>query len=94
MTLTKQVLVENLIESEGMSKKDAKALVETFFETLSMTLENREEITLSGFGKFNILNKESRPGRNPKTLEEKTISARRVATFSASPILTNLMNAE
>lgn len=92
MTLTKQALIDILVDREGFEKKTASKLVEKFFETLSVTLEKHEEIMITGFGRFNLLEKAARPGRNPKTLEEANISARTVTTFTASPLLLGAVN--
>jgi integration host factor subunit alpha len=56
-------------------------MVEAFFEEVSSSLINNEQVKLSGFGNFDLRDKRSRPGRNPKTGEEVAISARRVVTF-------------
>lgn len=81
MALTKAELAEQLFEKFGMNKRDAKELVENFFEEIRSTLEKGEEVKLSGFGNFELRTKNERPGRNPKTGEDIPISARRVVTF-------------
>ncbi|MGL4601821.1 integration host factor subunit alpha [Plesiomonas sp.] len=81
MALTKAEMAENLFESLGLSKRDAKDLVEAFFEEIRKALENGEQIKLSGFGNFELRDKNQRPGRNPKTGEDIPITARRVVTF-------------
>ncbi len=81
--LTKQDLAERLSSDYGLGKRDAKQLVEIFFETIRHALENNQEVKLSSFGNFDLKNKTPRPGRNPKTGEEIPISARRVVTFKA-----------
>lgn len=83
MTLTKAEMAERLIELFNLSKRDAKDLVELFFEELRLALENGEQVKLSGFGNFDLRDKRSRPGRNPKTGEDIPITARRVVTFHA-----------
>ena len=65
----------------GLSKREAKELVDTFFEEIRLALEHNEPVKLSGFGNFELRDKNQRPGRNPKTGEEVPISARRVVTF-------------
>ena len=65
------------------NKREAKELVEQFFEEIRICLENNEQVKLSGFGNFDLRDKRQRPGRNPKTGEEIPISARRVVTFKA-----------
>ncbi|EIJ71546.1 MULTISPECIES: integration host factor subunit alpha [Pasteurellaceae] len=81
MTLTKIELADNLIEKHGLNKSDAKALVEDFFEEIRIALEQGQDVKLSGFGNFELRNKSSRPGRNPKTGESVPVSARRVVVF-------------
>ena len=81
--LTKADLSECLFNTIGLNKREAKELVESFFEELRTALEKGEGVKLSGFGNFNLRDKSERPGRNPKTGEEIPITARRVVTFRA-----------
>ncbi|CUA82525.1 integration host factor subunit alpha [Pseudidiomarina woesei] len=81
MALTKAEMAEHLFEKFGLNKRDAKDLVENFFEEIRRALESGEEVKLSGFGNFELRTKNQRPGRNPKTGEDIPISARRVVTF-------------
>jgi integration host factor subunit alpha len=81
MALTKADIAEHLFVKLGINKKDAKEIVETFFEKIRSALENGEQIKLSGFGNFDLRDKSERPGRNPKTGEDIPIAARRVVTF-------------
>jgi integration host factor subunit alpha len=81
MALTKAEVAEHLYETVGLSKRDAKEMVEVFFEQVRETLENGEQVKLSGFGNFDLREKSERPGRNPKTGEDIPISARKVVTF-------------
>jgi integration host factor subunit alpha len=83
-TLTKAELAEMLFDQVGLNKREAKDMVETFFEEISAALVRGESVKLSGFGNFLLRDKPQRPGRNPKTGEEIPISARRVVTFHAS----------
>tara|TARA_B110000467_G_C17945400_1_gene277112 strand:- start:55 stop:348 length:294 start_codon:yes stop_codon:yes gene_type:complete len=81
MALTKAEVAEHLFEKVGLSKRDAKDMVEIFFEDIRETLESGEQVKLSGFGNFDLRQKSERPGRNPKTGEDIPISARKVVTF-------------
>ncbi len=81
MALTKADMAERLFEEFGLNKREAKDLVEMFFEELRGALEHGRQVKLSGFGNFNLRLKKERPGRNPKTGEEIPITARRVVTF-------------
>ena len=91
MTLTKAELADLLFEQLGLNKREAKDMVETFFEEIRAALENGDSVKLSGFGNFQLRNKPQRPGRNPKTGEEIPITARRVVTFHASQKLKALV---
>ena len=83
-TLTKAELAELLFAQVGLNKREAKEMVEAFFEEIRMGLESGDMVKLSGFGNFSVRDKASRPGRNPKTGEVVPISARRVVSFHAS----------
>lgn len=80
-TLTKAKLVEHVSGMLGLSKSETEEIVIEFYEQISKRLENGERVKLSGFGKFVLLDKDERPGRNPKTGEVIPVSARRVVTF-------------
>lgn len=90
-TLTKAELADMLFERVGLNKREAKDMVETFFEEIRDALERGEMVKLSGFGNFQVRNKPQRPGRNPKTGEEIPIAARRVVTFHASQKLKSMV---
>ena len=81
MALTKAEMAEKLYEELGLNKREAKEIVEAFFSEISEALEGGRQVKLSGFGNFDLRNKNERPGRNPKTGEEIPITARRVVTF-------------
>ena len=68
-------------ETLGLNKRASKEIVEAFFGEIRGSLENGEQVKLSGFGNFDLRDKNERPGRNPKTGEDIPISARRVVTF-------------
>jgi integration host factor subunit alpha len=81
MALTKAEIAEALFDQLGLNKREARELVDLFFEELRASLESGEQVKLSGFGNLDLRDKNQRPGRNPKTGEEIPISARRVVTF-------------
>jgi len=84
MTITKKDLTDNLVDQIGLTHRESKSLVESFFNQIRTTLAAGEEVKLSGFGNFTLLNKKPRPGRNPRTGEAIPVTARRVVTFRAS----------
>ena len=81
MALTKADMANHLFDELGLNKREAKDLIESFFEEIRTALGRDEEVKLSGFGNFELREKKERPGRNPKTGEEIPITARRVVTF-------------
>ena len=81
MTLTKVEIADSLIQKFDLTKREAKDLVESFFEEIRVALESGDDVKLSGFGNFMLRDKKSRPGRNPKTGESVAVSARRVVVF-------------
>lgn len=87
MTLTRQKLTGHLYETIGLSKPEARALVDAFFEEIRDALTRGDEVKLSSFGKFILRDKNPRPGFNPKTGEPHTVTARRVVTFHAGTML-------
>ena len=82
-TLTKADMVDHLTVRFRMSRQDARFLVDMFFAQISQSLADGKEVKLSGFGNFELRDKKTRPGRNPKTGEEVPVKARRVVTFKA-----------
>ena len=89
MAITKADLAQTLHDELGLNKREAKEFVDLFFEKLCQRLEDGYSVKLSGFGNFEVRHKSPRPGRNPKTGEEMSITARSVATFKASRKLRN-----
>ena len=83
-TITKAELSDALFDQVGLNKREAKDLIDSFFETVGQSLQSGVDVKISGFGNFQLREKSARPGRNPKTGELVPISARRVVTFHAS----------
>ena len=83
MALMRKKLAENLVETLKINKQVAENLVEMFFREISLLLEQGQQLSLSGFGNFNLRDKKERPGRDPRTGKAFPITARRVVTFRA-----------
>ena len=79
MALTKAEMAEHLFEELGLNKREAKDMVEMFFEEIRMSLENGRQVKLSGFGNFDLREKKQRPGRN--------VTTRRAEIGISSPVL-------
>ena len=93
MALTKADMAESLFNELGLNKKEARELVALFFQELEVSLAVGEQVKLSGFGNFDLRDKNERPGRNPKTGEKIPVSARRVVTFRPGQKLQARVNA-
>ena len=91
MTLTKSDIVDDLLET-GFTRKRTAEILENLMEIMKKTLENGEDVLISGFGKFCVKQKEKRRGRNPATGDDLILSKRKVVTFTCSPVLRNKMN--
>ena len=82
--LTKAQLAEMLFEQIGLNKRESKDMIDAFFDLISSSLADGNDVRISGFGNFQIRTKAPRPGRNPRTGEAIPIRSRRVVTFHAS----------
>ncbi|OGT59890.1 MAG: integration host factor subunit alpha [Gammaproteobacteria bacterium RIFCSPHIGHO2_12_FULL_43_28] len=80
-TLTKADLAKHLDSEIGLTNREAKEIVELFYQQIIESLIEGHPVKLSGFGNFTLHDKKERPGRNPRTGEEVPVSARRVVTF-------------
>ena len=82
--LTKAHLADLLFDQVGLNKRESKDMLDSFFDLISDSLVEGQDVKISGFGNFQIRTKAPRPGRNPRTGESIPIEARRVVTFHAS----------
>jgi len=94
MTLTKADLVDSIHNNLDIPKQECSQLVESIIDLIKRTLENGEDILISGFGKFCVKNKRKRRGRNPATGEDLLLDARRVVIFKCSGVLRDKINME
>jgi integration host factor subunit alpha len=94
MALTKDKLVVRLQTQIGMTKPDSRQIVERLFEIMKETMADGEDLLISGFGKFQLRQKNARRGRNPQTKENLMLRARRVLVFKTSRVLRERVNWE
>ena len=93
MTLTKADLIQQVYkQNDSLTKQQAAEAVETFLRLSKDSLIGGSDLLLSGFGKFNVRDKNARKGRNPQTGDQLMLEARRVVTFKPSGILRNKIN--
>ncbi|HCY83854.1 MAG TPA: integration host factor subunit alpha [Desulfobacteraceae bacterium] len=93
MALTKTIIAERIQDKLDLSRTATYEVMEEFLEIIKETIENGEDIMISGFGKFCVNEKKARKGRNPATDEEMILPARRVVTFKCSGKLRDQINA-
>jgi integration host factor subunit alpha len=94
MALTKTELIDSIQERIGFPRNKSSEIVEILLEILKETLENGEDVLISGFGKFCVKEKSARRGRNPATGGDMMLDQRRVVTFKCSSVLRNKINGE
>jgi len=93
MTFTKADLIDKVHASNPkMTKAQVREAVETILRIIKSSLENGDDVLLSGFGKFNVKDKNERRGRNPKTGESMMLDAKKVVTFKSSGLLRKKVN--
>jgi integration host factor subunit alpha len=94
MALTKDKIINEVYTKLGLRKNDAQQVVEQLLEIMKRTLQNGEDLLISGFGKFVVKEKEARRGRNPQTRRDLQLRARRVVVFKTSGILRKKINSQ
>jgi len=94
MALTKDHLVNSLYNNLDIPKSKSASIIETLLQKMKKSLENKEDVLISGFGKFCVKEKKDRRGRNPATGEDLTLEARRVVVFKCSGVLREKVNGE
>ena len=92
INLTKKDLVNLVYMQIGFSKNISENLIDEFFSIIVSNLKKEKKVKISNFGTFSIRQKKIRIGRNPKTKEEKIISARNVVLFKPSKEFKKLLN--
>ena len=90
--LTKKDLINLIYMQLGFSKQVTENLINDFLSTIIINIKNEKKLKLSKFGTFNIRQKKSRIGRNPKTKEIKIISSRDVVLFKPSKEFKEFIN--
>jgi integration host factor subunit alpha len=84
MTLKKIQIVESIQNQTGFPKNKSSEIVETLLEIIKRTLASGDNVLVSGFGKFSVMEKKERKGRNPATGEDMMLEPRKVVTFKCS----------
>lgn len=92
MTLTKDKIIDTIYNQVGLSKNQSKRVVESLLEIIKQTLSKKENLLISGFGKFIVKDKAARKGRNPQTKEDLKLRARKVVVFRTSGVLRKKIN--
>jgi integration host factor subunit alpha len=94
MALTKEKIIDSIYNQVGFSKNQSKRVIETLLEIIKRTLEEGDNLLVSGFGKFVVKQKAARRGRNPQTKKDLNLRARKVVVFRTSGVLRKKINQE
>ena len=94
MTLTKADIIDCIRKDLGFPRKRSADVMDAFLEILKRSMAEGDDILISGFGKFCVIDKSARRGRNPSTGDDLHLTKRRVVTFKCSQILRKRMNEE
>jgi integration host factor subunit alpha len=92
MTLTKADIAQKIADDAGFMRGEAAEVLEKLLDLMKKQLITGEEVMISGFGKWTVKSKHARRGRNPQTGEQMTLDARKVVTWSYSPVLKKAVN--
>jgi len=92
MALTKADMVKSIQDQLGLPKDRSIDLFESVLEIIKQTLVNGEEVKISGFGKFYLIGKKARNGRNPHTGEHMILEPRRIVSFKYSSRVRDVLN--
>ena len=86
-TMLKKDLVDDVAKAAGLTKKQAAEAIDGVFEAITKSLKGGDAVLLTGFGKFDVRHRDSRPGINPKTLAKIQLPARTVPVYKAGKAL-------
>ena len=92
MTVTKAQLIASIRNRLDLPKSKSERIIKSLFENINETLENGQDILISGFGKFCIRDNKDRRGRSPSTMESMMLDSTRIVTFKCSPVSRDKLN--
>lgn len=85
--MTKKDVINSMVEKTSLTKKDAEKALNAFFETIEESMARGEEVSFTGFGKFEVRERAERTARNPRTGEEIKVPAKKVVVFKVGKTL-------
>ena len=89
--MNKTELIAQVAEKTGLSKKDTESIINAAVDTIAATMAQGDKVQLSGFGIFEVKDRQARVGRNPKTKETIEIPASRQPVFKPSKALKDIV---
>jgi len=89
--MNKTELIAQVAEKTGLSKKDTESIINAAVDTIASTMARGDKVQLSGFGIFEVKDRQARVGRNPKTKEAIEIPASRQPVFKPSKALKDIV---
>ena len=92
--MNKNELVDMISQNTQVSKVEAKKQLETVIETFTKVLSEGEDIRLTGFGTFSVVERAAREGRNPQTGEAMQIASSKSVKFKVGKSLKDVVNSK
>lgn len=90
--MNKTQLIQKIVENSTMNKKEAEAALNAVVASISDAVVAGEKVQISGFGSFDVKERDARTGRNPKTGEAVEIAASKRIVFTAAQSLKDKIN--
>jgi DNA-binding protein HU-beta len=90
--MNKTQLIDAIAKDSGLSRADSGRAVESLVNTVTKTLKKGDEVALTGFGKFSVVKRGARTGRNPQTGQTLKIRASKAPKFTAGATFKNAVS--
>ena len=90
--MTKKELTRKIAEEQAISQKQAAAIVDSVFDTITDAVAAGDKVSIPGFGTFELRTRAARTGRNPRTRETVEIPASTVPGFKAGKAFKEKVN--
>ena len=89
--MNKNELIAAVAENSGMTKKDTERVINAALDAISAQLAAGNRVQLTGFGIFEVKDRQARVGRNPRTKEAVQIPASKTPVFKPSKALKEIV---
>ncbi|WP_457092846.1 HU family DNA-binding protein [Microvirga sp. P5_D2] len=90
--MNKNDLIEHIAQEYELTKTFARDIIDNLFDTISASVQQGDEVSIFGFGKFKLVERKARKGRNPQTGEAIKIAASKNVKFEQAKAMKELVN--